>query len=215
MSLKVEELAIADVKLIKTPTYRDGRGTFSETWNQRDLVAAGICRTFVQDNHAVSYKAGTIRGLHFQVAPHAQGKLVRVTRGRIYDVAVDIRPESATFGQWVGKELAATSGEQLWVPAGFAHGYCTLEPQTEVIYKVDEYYAPAAECGIRWDDPHLDIDWPVRGSVNAISPKDRVLPTFDDWRRTVADDSDCKDRLNYEDPDTLRRARLRPEPVSP
>jgi dTDP-4-dehydrorhamnose 3,5-epimerase len=214
MSLRIEDLAIPDVKLITTPTYRDGRGTFSETWNRRDLAAAAICRDFVQDNHAVSYEAGTIRGLHFQAAPYAQGKLIRVTRGRIYDVAVDIRPDSRTFGQWVGKELAAMTGEQLWVPAGFAHGYRTLEPQTEVIYKVDEYYTPAAECGIRWDDPHLDIDWPGGGLVNAISPKDRVLPTFEDWCRGSANGMGGKDPLNYDDPDTLRRARLQPEPVS-
>jgi dTDP-4-dehydrorhamnose 3,5-epimerase len=127
MSVKIESLAIPDLKLITAPRYSDERGTFSETWNRRDLAAAGICCDFVQDNHAISFEAGTIRGLHFQSEPHAQGKLIRVIRGRIYDVAVDLRPESATFGQWLAKELAAQTGEQLWMStttprpkAGFA-----------------------------------------------------------------------------------------------
>jgi dTDP-4-dehydrorhamnose 3,5-epimerase len=208
MSLKIESLAIPDVKLITTPSFRDERGTFCETWNQRDLSAAGICRTFVQDNHAVSYEAGTIRGLHFQAAPYAQGKLIRVTKGRIYDVAVDIRPDSSTFGQWVGKELAAMTGEQLWIPAGFAHGYCTLEPQTEVIYKVDEYYNPAAESGIRWDDPQLGIRWPGGLRATAISPKDRTLPSFEDLCGAMVGGKGRKDPLNYDNPDTLACAPL-------
>jgi dTDP-4-dehydrorhamnose 3,5-epimerase len=214
MSVKIESLAIPDLKLITAPRYSDERGTFSETWNRRDLAAAGICCDFVQDNHAISFEAGTIRGLHFQSEPHAQGKLIRVIRGRIYDVAVDLRPESATFGQWLAKELAAQTGEQLWVPAGFAHGYYTLEPLTEVVYKVNEYYDPVAEGGIRWDDPHLNINWPNRNTVTAISPKDRMLPTFNDWRRKFAVDVDRGDSLNYDEMDIRRHRPLRPEPVS-
>ena len=149
-----------------------------------------------------------------QSEPQAQGKPIRVTRGRIYDVAVDLRPYSATFGQWLPKELAAQTGEQLWVPAGFAHGYYTLEPLTEVVYKVDEYYDPAAEGGIRWDDPHLSINWPNRNTVTAISPKDRMLPTFNDWRRKSAVHVDRGGSLNYDETNVSRYSLLRPEPVS-
>jgi dTDP-4-dehydrorhamnose 3,5-epimerase len=214
MSVKIESLAIPDLKLFTAPRYSDERGTFSETWNQRDLAAAGFCCDFVQDNHAISFEEGTMRGLHFQSAPHAQGKLIRVVRGRIFDVAVDLRSDSATFGQWVATELAAQTGEQLWVPAGFAHGYYTLEPLTEVVYKVDEYYDPAAEGGICWDDPELNIDWPNRNTVTAISPKDRMLPTFSDWRRKAAAGVDRGGSLYYDERIVPRHRQLRSESVS-
>ena len=124
----------------------------------------------------MSVSSGTIRGLHYQRDPFAQGKLVRVLKGRIFDVAVDIRVGSATFGQWVGVELGSDDGRQIWIPRGFAHGYCTLEPLTEVLYKTDAYYNPAAEAGIRWNDPDIGIDWPRCSRTAILSPKDQTQP---------------------------------------
>lgn len=181
MTIKTKCLAIPAVKLITSIQHTDERGSFCETWNRRDLQDTGIASDFVQDNHVVSHAVGTIRGLHYQSVPYAQGKLLRVVRGRIFDVAVDLRSGSDTCGQWVGKELDCRNGEQLWIPAGFAHGYCTLEPQTEVIYKVDAYYHPAAEGGIRWDDPDLGIAWPALPAEPVVSLKDQALPAFADW----------------------------------
>jgi dTDP-4-dehydrorhamnose 3,5-epimerase len=135
---------------------------------------------FVQDNQSFSLRKGTIRGLHFQLPPAAQAKLVRVLRGSIFDVAVDLRLESPTYGQWVDEEISAQSGEQLFVPRGFAHGFCTLEPNTEVAYKVDSYYAAASESGIIWDDPSLNIRWPVGPNEAILSKKGRKLGTFRD-----------------------------------
>ena len=174
----VQFLRIPEIRLISAVTHVDERGSFCETWNQRTLVDAGIRARFVQDNHAVSVSAGTIRGLHYQTGEYAQGKLVRVLKGRIFDVAVDIRIGSSTFGHWVGVELDAASGQQLWVPRGFAHGYCTMEADTEVMYKVDQYYNPAAEAGIRWDDPDLAISWPEIAGQPILSPKDADLPSL-------------------------------------
>ncbi len=198
MTINARGLAIPDIKLITSKAHIDRRGTFRETWNQRDLERAGIHCSFVQDNHVVSNSAGTVRGLHFQSPPYAQGKLVRITRGRIFDVAVDLRADSATFGQWVGREIDSDGGEQLWIPPGFAHGYCTLEPQTEVIYKVDRYYNPSAEGGIRWDDPDLAIDWPDLCSRPVVSPKDRSLPTFADWQSMQAYGLDRRSTDDYD-----------------
>jgi dTDP-4-dehydrorhamnose 3,5-epimerase len=198
MTTTIRNLAIPDIKLITPKAHIDRRGTFRETWNQRDLERAGIHNSFVQDNHVVSISASTLRGLHFQCEPYAQGKLVRVARGRIFDVAVDLRPDSTTFGQWVGREIDAHGGEQLWIPPGFAHGYCTLEPQTEVIYKVDRYYNPHAEGGIRWDDPDLAIDWPVLAVHPVVSSKDQSLPTFADWQSSEAPALDHRNMDDYD-----------------
>lgn len=178
--MKVECLPIADVKLISPKKFSDGRGFFSETWNERALEAAGLQVRFVQDNHAYSKPAGTVRGLHFQLPPLAQDKLIRVTRGAIMDVAVDIRRSSPTFGQYVSAVLSAENWQQLWVPKGFAHGYCTLEPETEVIYKVTGYYSPAHDRGIMWDDPGIGIDWPVARDAAHVSGKDKMQPALGD-----------------------------------
>lgn len=174
--MQIEALAIPDVKLLTPRIFRDERGFFSETWNARLLAAHGIAAEFVQDNHALSRTHGTLRGLHFQRAPMAQDKLVRVTRGSIVDVAVDIRPGSPTFGRHVMARLSAENWTQIWVPKGFAHGYLTLEPDTEVIYKVTAYYSPADDAGIRWNDPALAIAWPIEASQAILSDKDRQLP---------------------------------------
>ncbi len=178
--MNVVALDIPDVKLITPKRFGDSRGFFSEVYNARALADAGIDIVFVQDNHAFSSQTGTLRGLHFQKPPHAQTKLVRVTRGRIYDVAVDIRPGSPTYGRHVGVELSAGNWSQLLVPAGFAHGYCTLEPDTEVLYKVDAYYAPEHDAGILWSDPALAISWPVAADMAQLSDKDLRLPLFKD-----------------------------------
>lgn len=176
----ITPLRLPEVLLITPKRHGDARGWFSETWSRRSLLgAAGLDIDFVQDNQAFSARKGTLRGLHFQKAPHAQGKLVRVLRGAIYDVAVDIRPGSTTFGQWVAATLTAEGGEQIWVPRGFAHGYCTLTEDTELFYKVDGQYAPETEGGVIWNDPDLAIPWPVEGEP-MLSEKDKVLPRLKD-----------------------------------
>lgn len=158
--------------------FGDERGWFSETFNaQAFSVAVGNVQ-FVQDNQAFSAEAGTLRGLHFQRPPHAQAKLVRVLRGSIFDVALDLRVGSSTYGHWVARTLTARDGEQLFVPRGFAHGYCTLEPNTEVAYKTDGFYAPRHDAGLAWDDPTLAIPWPVSPAAAILSDRDRALPDF-------------------------------------
>ena len=159
--MQVTELAIPAVKLIVPKRFGDTRGFFSETYNAKAFAEAGITDIFVQDNQSLSAQAGTIRGLHFQKPPFAQAKLIRVTRGRILDVAVDLRRTSPTYGQHVASELSAENWAQLLVPVGFAHAFCTLEADTEVIYKVSGYYAPLADAGVLWSDPDLGIKWPV------------------------------------------------------
>ena len=178
--LEIRPLGLADVKLIIPRIHRDTRGFFSETYNRRSLIAAGMRMEFVQDNHILSSEAGTLRGLHFQTPPHAQGKLVRVTRGSIFDVAVDIRVGSPTFGEHVSATLSAENWMQIWIPTGYAHGYCTLEPDTEVIYKVTDYYAPDCDRGIKWDDDALGIKWPVDRDTVKLSEKDRIQPALKD-----------------------------------
>ena len=178
--MQVEALAIADVKLLTPKIFRDERGFFSETYNREVLAATGIDRTFVQDNQSLSRTMGVLRGLHFQIAPHPQGKLVRVTRGAIFDVAVDIRQGSPTFGRHVSAILSADNWSQLWIPEGFAHGFCTLEPDTEVIYKVTDFYAPGCDRGLAWDDPDLGIPWPLAGAQVLLSDKDRQHPRLRD-----------------------------------
>src|SRR3954452_32567 len=153
--LEIQPLQLSEVKLVIPRIHRDQRGFFCETYNLRMLSAAGLPMVFVQDNHALSSEPGTLRGLHYQAPPHGQGKLIRVTRGSIFDVAVDIRVGSPTFGQHASVVLSSENHMQIWIPVGFAHGYCTLEPDTEVIYKVTNYYAPDCDRGIKWDDEPL------------------------------------------------------------
>src|SRR5215216_6778960 len=161
MTIDVRSAAIAAVKLLTPTKIADQRGFLSEVYRRGDLEAAGLALDFVQENHLMSRRVGTVRGLHFQKPPFAQDKLVRVTRGRILDVAVDLRRSSPTFGRHVSVELSAQDGLQLLVPIGFAHGFCTLEPDTEMVYKVTAYYSPAHDLGLAWDDPTLGIAWPV------------------------------------------------------
>lgn len=174
--MRVETLAIPDVLLLFPKRFEDARGFFSQTWTRREFEAAGVAADWVQDNHAASKDKGVVRGLHCQIGAAAQSKLVRVVRGSIFDVAVDVRRSSPTFGRHVSAILDATSGAQLFVPKGFAHGYCTLEPMTEVLYKVDAYYAPESDRGVAFDDPDLAIKWPVPASEAILSDKDRRLP---------------------------------------
>jgi dTDP-4-dehydrorhamnose 3,5-epimerase len=176
----VEATSIPDVKLLTPRRFPDGRGFFSETWNQGLFVEAGIPGPFVQDNHAMSVDRGVVRGLHLQITPSAQGKLVRVVRGAIWDVAVDIRPGSRTYGRHVGAVLSAENWQQLWIPAGLLHGYCTIEPDTEVIYKVTAPWNRAAERGVIWNDPALAVPWPIDPAEALLSDKDRALPRLAD-----------------------------------
>ena len=158
----------------------DTRGWFTETWNQEHFRKLGVNAEFCQDNQSLSVKAGTIRGIHFQRPPNAQAKLVRCIKGRIFDVAVDLRAKSPTFKKWVGVELSAEQGNQLFIPKGFGHGFLTLENECHVAYKVDAYYAPQSDGGIRWDDPELSIDWPIDGTATILSDKDAGLPFLAD-----------------------------------
>jgi len=178
--VKVEALEIAGVKLITPPRYRDPRGFFSETWKQSAFAEAGIPGPFIQDNHAVSTGVGVLRGLHCQIGPNAQGKLVRCLKGAIYDVAIDIRHGSPTFGKYVGAEISADNWTQIWVPVGFLHAYCTLTEETEVIYKVTAAYDKPAERGVIWDDPDIGIRWPLAADQVILSDKDKVLPRLRD-----------------------------------
>lgn len=178
--MKVTPQAIAEVLLVEPARHGDARGFFSEVWKESALAAAGLRARFVQDNHSHSAPPGVLRGLHFQRPPHAQGKLVRVVRGRILDVAVDIRQGSATYGQHVAVELSAANWRQLWVPRGFAHGLLTLEPDTEVLYKVDAEYSREADAAIAWDDPALGIAWPLPPGGPILSDKDARAPRLAD-----------------------------------
>ena len=177
--MKVTPLTIDAVKLIVPRKFSDPRGHFVETWNRRALAEAGIDIDFVQDNASLSRLPGTIRGLHFQTLPMAQAKLVRVVRGSVFDVAVDIRRASPTFGRSVSAELTAEGGEQLWIPRGFAHAYCTITADCEIFYKADGPYAPDSEGGIAGNDPDLAIPWPLDGDP-VLSPKDTALPRLKD-----------------------------------
>lgn len=174
----VRPQSIPDVLLVRTQAHEDARGFLSETYNRRAFASAGIHVDFVQDNQSCSRKAGTVRGLHYQSPPHAQAKLVRVLRGRILDVAVDIRKGSPTFGQHVAVELSAENRLQLFIPEGFAHGFCTLEDDTEVFYKLSAHHEPASEHGLRFDDPALAIPWPVSRADAIMSERDLALPTL-------------------------------------
>jgi len=176
--LTVVPTEIPEVKLVTPKAFADARGSFAETYNHKRFVENGIAVNFVQDNESHSVKAGTIRGLHFQSHPNAQDKLVRVLSGRILDVAVDMRRSSKTYGRWVAHELSSANGMQMFVPIGFAHGFCTLEPNTHVLYKVTGYYAPECDLGVAWDDPDLAIRWPVDASQAMLSDKDMRQPRF-------------------------------------
>jgi len=180
MSLKSSRLDIPDVILLEPPRFGDDRGFFSETYSRRALDGAGIGVEFVQDNHSLSRNRGVVRGLHFQTGAAQQDKLVRVTRGSAFDVAVDLRHGSPTYGKWVGTVLSADNWHQLFIPKGFAHGFCALENDTELLYKVSAYYSPQDDRGIIWNDPEIAIDWPIdRGEV-ILSPKDAAQPRLVD-----------------------------------
>ena len=173
--MDVVSLAIPEVRLISPAKHGDHRGFFSETYNKQDFAAAGIDVDFVQDNHSLSAEVGTLRGLHFQVPPRTQAKLLRVVRGAVFDVAVDLRWGSPSYGRHVSAVISADSWNQIFVPVGFAHGFSTLEPDTEVLYKVSDFYAPEAEQGLLWNDPELAIDWPAE-SGTVLSERDRKWP---------------------------------------
>jgi dTDP-4-dehydrorhamnose 3,5-epimerase len=179
--MRITPTAIPEVLLITPALHGDGRGWFSETFRQSALAEAGFAGgAFVQDNHVRSPKRGVLRGLHFQKPPHAQDKLLRCVRGSIFDVAVDIRTGSPTFGQWVGAELSADNHQQLLVPKGFAHAYCTLTDDCEVLYKVTDYYAPQAEGVLRWNDPALAIDWTIPADEISTNARDAAAPLLAD-----------------------------------
>lgn len=168
---------MSSVEIITPRRFADTRGWFAETYSEADFDRFGIGCRFVQDNHSHSSAIYTLRGLHFQFPPHAQAKLVRCVRGRVFDVAVDIRQESSSYGKWTGAELTAERGEQIFVPEGFAHGFLTLEADCEVIYKCSHIYVPASEGGLAWDDPDIAIDWPLpAGETPVLSGKDRDHP---------------------------------------
>lgn len=176
------------VKLIRPQRFGDERGWFSETYNRERYAALGVGMAFVQDNHSMSRDVGTLRGLHWQAPPHGQAKLIRCVRGSIWDVAVDARAQSPTFGRWVAAELSAENGCQLFVPVGFAHGFVTLQPDSEVEYKVSAPYAPAAEGGVIWNDPALGLPWPLDGRAPMLSAKDERLPPLSETTTPFAYD---------------------------
>jgi len=179
--MDVRNLGLPGVILLRPRRFADARGYFTETYNEKAFQAAGIAARFVQDNQSFSARRGTIPGLHFQLPPAAQAKLVRVLHGSVYDVAVDLRAGSPGYGRWVAETLTAEGGEQLFVPRGFAHAFCTLQPDTLVAYKVDEFYVPASDSGLIWNDPTLAIEWPVAQSEAVLSEKDLKLGRFADF----------------------------------
>lgn len=178
--MNVVSLDIPDVKIIRPKKFGDHRGFFSETYSKKAFEAEGLYYDFVQDNQSLSAEVGTIRGLHFQTPPFAQDKLLRVVRGAVFDVAVDLRRDSPTFGKHVSAVISAAEWNQILVPIGFAHGFCTLEPDTEVIYKVTNYYAPANDKGLLWNDPDIGIEWPDAAENPKLSDKDKVQPRLKD-----------------------------------
>ena len=184
--MQVEATAIAAVKIVTPKKHGDARGFFSESYNKSDWDKAGLDFTFVQDNHSFSAAPGVLRGLHFQLPPFAQDKLVRVTRGSVLDVAVDIRRSSPTFGRHVAVELSAENWRQLLVPAGFAHGFVTLEPNVEVLYKTTNPYSPTHDRGIAWDDPDIGIQWPLPEGGATLSDKDKRWPRLKDAQELFA-----------------------------
>lgn len=178
--MDIRQTALDGVLTIIPKKIGDARGYFVETYSARALADAGVSTTFVQDNQSLSRWRGTVRGLHFQRPPAAQAKLVRVIQGAIFDVAVDLRHGSPTYGTWVGETLTAQGGEQLFVPRGFAHGFCTLSEDTVVAYKVDGYYSREHDAGVHWADPDIGIAWPVTSDSAVLSDKDRAMPRLKD-----------------------------------
>jgi dTDP-4-dehydrorhamnose 3,5-epimerase len=179
--MKVEKTALNGILILTPKRFSDSRGFFSESWNAKRQSNAGIHIDFVQDNHSMSTHVGTVRGLHFQSPPYAQGKLVRCGRGCLFDVAVDIRRGSPTFGQWVGEELSFENGKQLLIPAGFLHGFVTRQPDTEIIYKCSDYYSPECDGAVRFDDPDIGIDWGLNEAEAVLSDKDSAAPFLKDF----------------------------------
>jgi dTDP-4-dehydrorhamnose 3,5-epimerase len=178
--MKITPTAITDVLILEPRVFGDERGFFMESFNQRTFnEAVGYEVTFVQDNQSRSAK-GVLRGLHFQLPPHAQGKLVRVTQGCVFDVAVDVRPGSASFGRWVSAELSGVNHRQMWIPPGFAHGFLVTSDSADFLYKTTDYYAPQSEASIRWNDPDIAINWPIAGIIPALSEKDAAAPLLKD-----------------------------------
>lgn len=178
--IEVLKTKLDGVLEVRPKKFGDDRGFFSETYHAQRFFEAGLPERFVQDNQSYSAATGVLRGLHYQLNPHAQGKLVRVTKGRIFDVAVDIRRASPTFSQWVGVELSEESWNQLYIPEGFAHGFLTLTPDVEVVYKVTDYYVPECDRSIRFDDPAIGVNWPISSSRVQLSEKDRNAPLLID-----------------------------------
>ena len=185
--MEIEQTPLPGVLILTPRRFGDHRGFFCESWNRQRMVEAGIDIDFVQDNHSVSREVNTLRGLHFQSPPHAQAKLVRCGRGSLFDVAVDIRYGSPTFGQWVGVELSFDNGKQVLIPEGFLHGFITREPDTEIVYKYSDYYAPDCDGAVRFDDPDIGIDWglsgaPVLSDKDAAAPRLADLPEYFTWK---------------------------------
>lgn len=176
--MQIDETGLPGLMILTPRRFGDARGFFSETYNRQKLAAEGITVEFVQDNHSLSAQPGTVRGLHFQNPPRAQAKLVRCGRGVLFDVAVDIRKGSPTYGKWFGIELSFENGRQLFVPAGFAHGFVTRTPDTEIIYKCSDFYAPETEGALRFDDPDIGIDWGLGDTAPILSDKDAAAGAF-------------------------------------
>lgn len=180
--MQIDQTAIPGVIIITPKRFVDDRGFFSESWNRKTLLSAGIeLPDFVQDNHSFSTTRGTVRGLHFQAPPHAQGKLVRCGRGAFLDVAVDIRKRSPTYGRWVAEELSFENGRQLWIPAGLLHGFVTVRPDCEIIYKCTDHYAPDCDGSVLWSSASLGIDWGIAVNEAVLSPKDAAAQDFADF----------------------------------
>ena len=179
--MEIQETSLPGVLLMVPRRFGDARGFFCETWNRRTMEKAGITLDFVQDNHSFSARKGTVRGLHFQAPPHAQDKLVRCGRGRLFDVAVDVRRGSPTYGRWTGTELSFDNGRQLLIPAGFLHGFATLEDDTEIVYKCSDFYAPECDGAVRFDDPEIGIDWGIDLGDAVLSDKDAAAPLLRDF----------------------------------
>ncbi|MBV7394204.1 dTDP-4-dehydrorhamnose 3,5-epimerase [Mameliella alba] len=180
--MDVQPTALPGVVILTPRRFGDARGFFSESWNRQRMADHGYALDFVQDNHSLSSDVGTVRGLHFQSPPHAQDKLVRCGRGRLFDVAVDIRRGSPTYGNWIGVELSAENGRQLLVPKGFLHGFVTREPDTEIVYKCTDYYAPDCDGAVRFDDPDIGIDWGFDTATAVLSDKDTKAPLLRDFQ---------------------------------
>ncbi|MCA8878639.1 MAG: dTDP-4-dehydrorhamnose 3,5-epimerase [Rhodobacteraceae bacterium] len=179
--VEISETELPGVVVVTPRRFGDARGFFSEVYNRNSFAALGIGVEFVQDNHSLSCEVGVVRGLHFQAPPHAQAKLVRVGAGRVLDVAVDIRRGSPSYGRWVGVELSAEAGNQLFIPAGFLHGFAVLEPNSELLYKCSDFYAPECDGAVRFDDPDIGIDWGIDLSRAILSDKDAKAPLLKDF----------------------------------